>query len=492
MKPNIRAIMVQNMITKLFELTLQQEMQKEWKRLEILSKKQRGGIGQRSVYDNLLDVFIHIDHAKKQQEAYRREKKKVDEREKTFIVCFDFKKAYDNLNRQLLIKKMLNYGINPKLVSVAKKLLTGTKMEINGVKYETEKGTPQGSTLSPDNWNLYCADLAKDLETIKQLEPKKKVGDQHENVDKILPLFFVDDLAIVVRGEKALEETYQRVKKWADENYVPINVAKSAVMIAKVDRRTPDPTNWNFHGIPLKQEYKYLGFNLTPQLGVDVSIQVKNDMDRKLRANEWLLTSPKLDGPARFHIWQTLFRSRVNYSINIASIFNKKIAKWYKGFTYRACLKLLNVKGKPEKERTLRLCLGQSFEEYLESEQQNSIAHICNSALEYKEPERIQIIEQALKEKGIQMPEKEARLVRGAASKHKGYKRIKINLPIKTLLKKELTGSQIKWRLGIAFNTGLRELKQSKCTCQEEKTISQKHLKECPLYKTIWEKKAKE
>ena len=73
-----------------------------------------------------------------------------------------------------------------------------------------------------------------------------------------------------------------------------------------------------------------------------------------------------------------------------------------------------------------------------------------------------------------------------------GYKRIKINLPIKTLLKKELTGSQIKWRLGIAFNTGLRELKQSKCTCQEEKTISQKHLKECPLYKTIWEQKAKE
>ena len=78
-KPNIRAIMVQNMITKMFELTLQQEMQKEWKRLEILSKKQRGGIGQRSVYDNLLDVFIHIDHAKKQQEAYRREKKKVDD-----------------------------------------------------------------------------------------------------------------------------------------------------------------------------------------------------------------------------------------------------------------------------------------------------------------------------------------------------------------------------------------------------------------------------
>lgn len=63
-KPNIRSIMIQNMLTKMYELILQQEMQKENQRLKILSNCQRGGVSNRGVHDNLLDIFIKIEYAK--------------------------------------------------------------------------------------------------------------------------------------------------------------------------------------------------------------------------------------------------------------------------------------------------------------------------------------------------------------------------------------------------------------------------------------------
>jgi hypothetical protein len=40
-------------------------------------------------------------------------------------------------------------------------------MDLNGVRIKTEKGGPQGAVLSPANWNLYSADLAKNLMNMK-------------------------------------------------------------------------------------------------------------------------------------------------------------------------------------------------------------------------------------------------------------------------------------------------------------------------------------
>lgn len=41
----------------------------------------------------------------------------------------------------------------------------------------------------------------------------------------------------------------------------------------------------------------------------------------------------------------------------------------------------------------------------------------------------------------------------------------KQNLPIKDLLKHDITGSMIKWRLGIAFNYKERQSNIFKCPC---------------------------
>ena len=241
-------------------------------------------------------------------------------------------------------------------------------------------------------------------------------------------------------------------------------------MIIKVDQRTPEPLAFNFHGIELVKEYKYLGFNIRNDLSMEITIKLRSDLEKRLKKNDYILVCTFLDGLGRYHIWLTLFRSKINYSINIATIFCKKLAKYYEGYIYRACLLLLKIKGKPNKQRTLLFCLGKTFKEFLLIEQKNSLANICNTAVKMKEFERVKQIERAVIENGGEMPERKAR---------GGYVVVNHKLPIKDILKEEISGSEIKWRLGIAFNFGDRDNAQYKCPCPENKKIGQKHFQTC-------------
>jgi hypothetical protein len=110
---------------------------------------------------------MKIDKAKEKQEEYRRAKTPMKKREWSAIVFFDFKKAYDNVRRPLLIKELLEFGFEPKLVSAIKNLLTETKMSLDGKIISTEKGAPQGAVLSPDNWNFYIAKLGDRIRRVK-------------------------------------------------------------------------------------------------------------------------------------------------------------------------------------------------------------------------------------------------------------------------------------------------------------------------------------
>lgn len=63
---------------------------------------------------------------------------------------------------------------------------------------------------------------------------------------------------------------WKAIEKWSLDNQIEINKKKSAVMIVKVDQRTPNPIVWDFNDIELQRQYKYLG------------IQLKDDLNLKL------------------------------------------------------------------------------------------------------------------------------------------------------------------------------------------------------------------
>lgn len=71
----------------------------------------------------------------------------------------------------------------------------------------------------------------------------------------------------------------------------------------RVDARTPRPVLWDFHGIPLATEYKYLGITITDTLKFKLHNQILETKERELNHYSWLLGDPKLDSKARWHMF---------------------------------------------------------------------------------------------------------------------------------------------------------------------------------------------
>jgi hypothetical protein len=87
-------------------------------------------------------MFILINKIKKIHEDYRKRKIPVKNRKKTYVIIIDSVKAFDNMRRQILIKDLIEMGVEPTLIKATKALLTDTYMELNGEKIQTEKGGP--------------------------------------------------------------------------------------------------------------------------------------------------------------------------------------------------------------------------------------------------------------------------------------------------------------------------------------------------------------
>lgn len=98
-----------------------------------------------------------------------------------------------------------------------------------------------------------------------------------------------------------------------------------------------------------------------------------------------------MDGLAKYHLFQALFRSRVAYAVNLLSPISTKIRTWFEGYYYRAIKSLLGVKENAKTEKLLSTCLGMSFEDYIMKETKNTYARMLNKADELRK-EKIQEI----------------------------------------------------------------------------------------------------
>ena len=91
--------------------------------------------------------------------------------EKIYSCFVDFSKAFDTIPRDLLFRKLLNYGINEKFFNNIKTLYTNDNCCVKVGNKLTEsflanQGFKQGCTLSPLLFNLFISDLVKQFDTM--------------------------------------------------------------------------------------------------------------------------------------------------------------------------------------------------------------------------------------------------------------------------------------------------------------------------------------
>lgn len=181
----------------------------------------------------------------------------MDQRRCIGCVFIDFKKAFDVVDHNLLVRKLNSFNINPRIVKWIQEYLNlrSQYVVVNGAASETidvTSGVPQGLVLGPLLFLVYINDVAENITSYMRL--------------------FADDCVVhrEIRSEEdnyALQRDLFRIQRWCQEWNMKLNLGKTVHMC--FSRKQDGPKSvYMIDSTPLQTvfEFKYLGIYLTPSL----------------------------------------------------------------------------------------------------------------------------------------------------------------------------------------------------------------------------------
>ncbi len=215
---NYRGIAINSNIGKLFTKLLGARLEADVELRQILGKIQHGfrrGIQAADALYILNRIMAH-----------------QGQRPGLAMAFLDIRKAYDRVNREKLWAKLEKLGYGGKLVRVLKALYQDlttvvTLDDVTSEPVSMSQGLKQGCCLSPLLFALYISDLGQALE---------ESGKGYSLNGLVIPgLFFADDMALVAKSEKELQELLDMTGEFGREMDLEFSGEKSVVMVSGRD-----------------------------------------------------------------------------------------------------------------------------------------------------------------------------------------------------------------------------------------------------------------
>ena len=298
---NYRPVALTNHITKIFERIIKKALVKHLESNNLLNNTQHGFRKGRSTVTQLLRYYDSILSM-------------LEKGHQVDAIYLDFSKAYDKVDHNILIKKILSLNIGGKVIVWIENFL---KMRNQVVRVEGElseevkvtSGVPQGSVLGPLLFLIMMNNIDEDLF-------KATVGS------------FADDTRLwkMVTGPKEEEEMQMELEKlytWAEGNNMSFNSKKFEGMRFGKDQDEPNYVDPNHKKIEQKSHIKDLGVLMSNNLKFDQHI--RNVAARGSRMVGWIMRTFKTRklGPMRT-LLKTLIVSQVEYCCILWSPTNQK------------------------------------------------------------------------------------------------------------------------------------------------------------------------
>ena len=214
-------------------------------------------------------------------------------------VMIDFRKAFDLVSHDILLKKLKLYKCTTDTLSWFYSYLTERKQSVslNGAISEEQTivcGVPQGSILGPLLFILFINDLPLYLE------------ESVTNTD-----MYADDTTIyhISSNQHELELHLQKgldsLKLWCSENGMVLNTAKTKVMLIATSQKRA-----RLHNKSISLKYNDVSLTLTTGdkiLGLQINENLKWDshishLKKKISSNIWLLSRIKGFVPLNYRI----------------------------------------------------------------------------------------------------------------------------------------------------------------------------------------------
>lgn len=240
-----RPIAVLSVFGKLFEMMIDYRITHQFSTQ--LADGQHGFRRGRSTSTNLT---VFVDYASVEMDAGRQ----ID------AAYFDFRKAFDLVDNDILLQKCACVGFSPGLLRFFASYLKDRcqVVRISGCEskpFHTRSGVSQGSTLGPKLFILMINDLPKVVSTAKCL-------------------LFADDLKLFlgvseISDCEVLQRDIDAVAEWSELNKLHFNISKcKTITFSRI--RKPISALYTLHGVPLERvtEIRDLGLTFDRELSL--------------------------------------------------------------------------------------------------------------------------------------------------------------------------------------------------------------------------------
>ena len=232
----------------------------------------------------------------------------MDQKKVTVLVLLDLSKAFDSLNHQILLRKLVNVGVSQTALKWSESYLSGRSQAVRiGTSVSTPLpllyGVPQGAILSPLLFNIYINDLPS--------VPRHCILKSFVDDSKLFLSFYVKDLD---DSTKKVEADLLEVTKWCCNNCLLLNPDKTKLLLLG--------TRQTLNKIPDELKVELLGKQLTPVPSAkDLGIII----DSNLSYDEHMvhLVSSCITSLCRINRVKHLFSSKSRTTIINVLVLNK-------------------------------------------------------------------------------------------------------------------------------------------------------------------------
>lgn len=198
-----------------------------------------------------------------------------------YCVFVDFCKAFDSINRHILLEKLKDFDIKGKLFNAIRNILSINYLQIdNGIEksnnlIKQQIGVIQGDPISSTLFLIYIAKIPEIL----------------NKIDTINVLMFADDLVFFSEHLESIQTALDELLKYCIENKLQLNTSKTKIIKLRKGGKLKksDHVTYNKQKIEFVNEYEYLGVTIQPTLAITKHIEKK-----KIKSNHVIGTIQNL------------------------------------------------------------------------------------------------------------------------------------------------------------------------------------------------------